>query len=237
MSSGRACQPTVTMSGKPSASTSTAFHDSRRCGCRVRGWRRECALPRIEQQTHIGHVVIGHGKIDRAITVQIQGADGGWAGSTRDRSRRSEFAVPAAEQHAHAVTELVGDRQVHRTVPVQSYAASEWTSRARISCPAPGFWSEISRSAHDSRRLYLYAPQFGERAPHSSEPHLGWPMSTLPGANQPFVRGVGPRPGRRQRRLGVLDRAAPVVAELRADGFWLADTFVEEFLRGLGERA
>ena len=37
------------------------------------------------------------------------------------------------------------------------------------------------------------------------------------------------------RRAGVLERAAPVVAELRADGFWLADALVEEFLRGLGE--
>ncbi len=37
------------------------------------------------------------------------------------------------------------------------------------------------------------------------------------------------------RRLGVLERAAPVVAELRADGFWLSDTLAAEFLRGLGE--
>jgi predicted nucleic acid-binding protein len=37
------------------------------------------------------------------------------------------------------------------------------------------------------------------------------------------------------RRLGVIDRAAPVVADLRADGFWLSDTLVSEFLRGLGE--
>jgi hypothetical protein len=37
------------------------------------------------------------------------------------------------------------------------------------------------------------------------------------------------------RKLGVLDRAAPVVAQLRADGFWLSDSLVSEFLRGLGE--
>ena len=37
------------------------------------------------------------------------------------------------------------------------------------------------------------------------------------------------------RRLGVLDRAAPVVAELQADGFWLSDRVVADFLRGLGE--
>jgi predicted nucleic acid-binding protein len=37
------------------------------------------------------------------------------------------------------------------------------------------------------------------------------------------------------RRLGVLEHAAPVVAELRADGFWLSDALVEEFLAGLGE--
>jgi hypothetical protein len=37
------------------------------------------------------------------------------------------------------------------------------------------------------------------------------------------------------RRAGVLERAAPVVAELRADGFWLSDPLVMEFLRGLGE--
>jgi predicted nucleic acid-binding protein len=37
------------------------------------------------------------------------------------------------------------------------------------------------------------------------------------------------------RRSGVLERAAPVVAELRADGFWLSDALVTEFLRGLGE--
>lgn len=37
------------------------------------------------------------------------------------------------------------------------------------------------------------------------------------------------------RRVGALERAAPIIAELRADGFWLADALVEEFLRGLGE--
>jgi predicted nucleic acid-binding protein len=37
------------------------------------------------------------------------------------------------------------------------------------------------------------------------------------------------------RRSGALERAAPVVAELRADGFWLSDALVKEFLRGLGE--
>jgi predicted nucleic acid-binding protein len=38
------------------------------------------------------------------------------------------------------------------------------------------------------------------------------------------------------RRSGALEHAAPVVAELRADGFWLSDSLVAEFLRGLGER-
>jgi predicted nucleic acid-binding protein len=37
------------------------------------------------------------------------------------------------------------------------------------------------------------------------------------------------------RRSGAIDRAAPVVAELRADGFWLSDELVAEFLAGLGE--
>jgi hypothetical protein len=37
------------------------------------------------------------------------------------------------------------------------------------------------------------------------------------------------------RRLGMVERAAPVVAELRADGFWLSDAVVAEFLSGLGE--
>jgi uncharacterized protein len=37
------------------------------------------------------------------------------------------------------------------------------------------------------------------------------------------------------RRLGVLERAAPIVAELRADGFWLSDALVAEFLRELDE--
>jgi predicted nucleic acid-binding protein len=37
------------------------------------------------------------------------------------------------------------------------------------------------------------------------------------------------------RRSGVLERAAPVVAKLRADGFWMSDALVAEFLSGLGE--
>lgn len=37
------------------------------------------------------------------------------------------------------------------------------------------------------------------------------------------------------RRAGALERAAPVVAELRADGFWLSESLVTEFLSGLGE--
>ncbi len=37
------------------------------------------------------------------------------------------------------------------------------------------------------------------------------------------------------RHIGALERAAPVVAELRADGFWLSDALVAEFLRVLGE--
>lgn len=37
------------------------------------------------------------------------------------------------------------------------------------------------------------------------------------------------------RRSGVLDRAAPIVAQLRADGFWLSDDLVSDFLKGLGE--
>jgi uncharacterized protein len=37
------------------------------------------------------------------------------------------------------------------------------------------------------------------------------------------------------RRSGVLDRAAPVVAQLRADGFWLSDQLVVDFLNALGE--
>lgn len=37
------------------------------------------------------------------------------------------------------------------------------------------------------------------------------------------------------RRAGALERAAPIVAELRADGFWLSDELVAEFLRGLAE--
>lgn len=37
------------------------------------------------------------------------------------------------------------------------------------------------------------------------------------------------------RRAGAVDRAAPIVAELRADGFWLSDELVAEFLTALGE--
>jgi uncharacterized protein len=37
------------------------------------------------------------------------------------------------------------------------------------------------------------------------------------------------------RRAGALERVRPVVAELRADGFWLADTLVDDFLASLGE--
>ncbi|HEY6562359.1 MAG TPA: DUF3368 domain-containing protein [Polyangiaceae bacterium] len=37
------------------------------------------------------------------------------------------------------------------------------------------------------------------------------------------------------RRSGAVDRAAPIVAELRADGFWLSDELVAEFLMALGE--
>jgi predicted nucleic acid-binding protein len=37
------------------------------------------------------------------------------------------------------------------------------------------------------------------------------------------------------KRLGVIEQAAPMVAELRGDGFWLSDALVVEFLRGLGE--
>jgi predicted nucleic acid-binding protein len=37
------------------------------------------------------------------------------------------------------------------------------------------------------------------------------------------------------RRSGAVDRAAPIVAELRADGFWLSDELVAEFLMTLGE--
>lgn len=37
------------------------------------------------------------------------------------------------------------------------------------------------------------------------------------------------------KRTGVLVLARPVIAELRADGFWLADALVEEFLATLGE--
>ncbi len=37
------------------------------------------------------------------------------------------------------------------------------------------------------------------------------------------------------RRSGRLARAAPLVAALRADGFWLSDALVAEFLASLGE--
>lgn len=37
------------------------------------------------------------------------------------------------------------------------------------------------------------------------------------------------------KRAGAVDRVAPLVAALRADGFWLADALVERFLHGLGE--
>lgn len=37
------------------------------------------------------------------------------------------------------------------------------------------------------------------------------------------------------RRAGAVERVRPVVAELRADGFWLADTLVDDFLASLGE--
>jgi predicted nucleic acid-binding protein len=37
------------------------------------------------------------------------------------------------------------------------------------------------------------------------------------------------------RRLGVIDRARPVVDALRADGFWLSDTVVLRLLTELGE--
>jgi predicted nucleic acid-binding protein len=37
------------------------------------------------------------------------------------------------------------------------------------------------------------------------------------------------------KRAGVIALARPVIAELRTDGFWLADALAEEFLRNLGE--
>lgn len=37
------------------------------------------------------------------------------------------------------------------------------------------------------------------------------------------------------KRAGAVDRVAPLIAELQADGFWLAPALVEAFLRGLGE--
>jgi predicted nucleic acid-binding protein len=36
-------------------------------------------------------------------------------------------------------------------------------------------------------------------------------------------------------RIGRLDLIPAVVAQLRADGFWLSDDLVTEFLHGLGE--
>lgn len=37
------------------------------------------------------------------------------------------------------------------------------------------------------------------------------------------------------RRRGVIESAAPIIAELRADGFWLADSLVAALLHELGE--
>jgi predicted nucleic acid-binding protein len=37
------------------------------------------------------------------------------------------------------------------------------------------------------------------------------------------------------RRAGAVDRVGPVIEELRADGFWLADDLVASFLERLGE--
>jgi predicted nucleic acid-binding protein len=37
------------------------------------------------------------------------------------------------------------------------------------------------------------------------------------------------------KRAGAIERVAPVVDSLRADGFWLSDALVEEFLAALGE--
>lgn len=37
------------------------------------------------------------------------------------------------------------------------------------------------------------------------------------------------------KRAGAVDRVAPLIAELQADGFWLAPALVEALLRGLGE--
>ena len=37
------------------------------------------------------------------------------------------------------------------------------------------------------------------------------------------------------KRSGALQEAAPLVAALRSDGFWLSDALVAEFLRSLGE--
>ncbi len=38
------------------------------------------------------------------------------------------------------------------------------------------------------------------------------------------------------RRAGALDRVAPVIAELRADGFWLSDAVTDAVLEQVGER-
>lgn len=37
------------------------------------------------------------------------------------------------------------------------------------------------------------------------------------------------------KRAGAVDRVAPIVELLRADGFWLSEALVETFLQGLGE--
>lgn len=37
------------------------------------------------------------------------------------------------------------------------------------------------------------------------------------------------------RRRGLIAQAAPVLDALHADGFWLSDALVKDFLRGLGE--
>lgn len=38
------------------------------------------------------------------------------------------------------------------------------------------------------------------------------------------------------KRAGAVDRVAPLVEELRADGFWLSDSLVAAYLERLGER-
>lgn len=37
------------------------------------------------------------------------------------------------------------------------------------------------------------------------------------------------------RRAGAVDRVAPIIEELRLDGFWLEDTLIASFLERLGE--